>query len=407
MLREGSGSHPIAQQAGNPLKPGSQALPFGANPTRAAPPLAPRACAADLLLGPFPKPCRQGQPGSPRINPGTWGCAWQHLLPAACTQLRLLPAPGLDPPAWQPGWSKCQRVRGPSPLWEVILSSKNVLTHGRKQICTSSFTISFCCRCFPPCFKPRSGNAASPLRPSWHGRVPSRCLRPLCPASATQGARAKWLQCPWAAPRQPGAGDKTQTSLSWARALPAKCSCPRLLRAGDARTVRLLHPHGCVKVRPQWVLVVVKAALWGILQTGKRGQRSGSDPRSMYDNSQVSRRSHSQAVLGAGGRVSLLPSLQSSPPPRPKPWDRGKGTPGTRRARRLLPQGPEHPCGCWEPGALQLALPRAARGKGLSAQQHLLLLSFLFLFNTTPQVTAEGMLYTRKPLCPELRRRPK
>lgn len=187
----------------------------------------------------------------------------------------------------------------------------------------------------------------------------------------------------------------------------AKRSCPQLLRAGDARTVRLLRPHGCVKVRPQWVLVVVKAALWGILQTGKRGQRSGSDPRSMYDNSQVSRRSHSQAVLGAGGRVSLLPSLQSSPPPRPKPWDRGKGTPGTWRARRLVPQGPEHPCGCWEPGALRLALSRAARGKGLPAQQHLLLLSFLFLFNTTPQVTAEGMLYTRKPLCPELRRRPK
>lgn len=217
-------------------------LPFGANPTRAAPPLAPRACAADLLLGPFPKPCRQGQPGSPRINPGTWGCAWQHLLPAACTQLRLLPAPGLDPPAWQPGWSKCQRARGPSPLWEVILSSKNVLTHGRKQICTSSFTISFCCRCFPPCFKPRSGNAASPLRPSWHGRIPSWCLHPLCPASATQGARAKWLQCPWAAPRQPGAGGKTHTPSSRARALPEK---QQNARAPGCCVLGMLAQCGC------------------------------------------------------------------------------------------------------------------------------------------------------------------
>lgn len=303
-------------------------LPFGANPTRAAPPLAPRACAADLLLGPFPKPCRQGQPGSPRINPGTWGCAWQHLLPAACTQLRLLPAPGLDPPAWQPGWSKCQRVRGPSPLWEVILSSKNVLTHGRKQICTSSFTISFCCRCFPPCFKPRSGNAASPLRPSWHGRIPSWCLHPLCPASATQGARAKWLQCPWAAPRQPGAGDKTQTSLSWARALPAKCSCPRLLRAGDARTVRLLHPHGCVKVRPQWVLVVVKAALWGILQTGKRGQRSGSDPRSTYNNSQVSRETTAKQCWGLGVASHCSPPCSPVPHHVPSPGIEAKAPQG-------------------------------------------------------------------------------
>lgn len=130
----------------------------------------------------------------------------------------------------------------------------------------------------------------------------------------------------------------------------AKRSCPRLLRAGDARTVRLLRPHGCVKVRPQWVLVVVKAALWGILQTGKRGQRSGSDPRSTYNNSQVSRETTAKQCWGLGVASHRSPPCSPVPHHVPSPGIEAKAPQGHGGLGGSCPKAPSIPVGAGNRG---------------------------------------------------------
>lgn len=94
-----------------------------------------------------------------------------------------------------------------------------------------------------------------------------------------------------------------------------------------------------------------------------------------------------------GGTDTSLILLQGE-----KSWTRGSQ--GTQQAAQLLPKGSTRPCRHWEPEMT------AAHGKEQSAEQHLFLLSSLFLLNRTPQVTGKEMLYTRKPLCTELWRRP-
>lgn len=104
-----------------------------------------------------------------------------------------------------------------------------------------------------------------------------------------------------------------------------------------------------------------------------------------------------QPRCSQGGTNTSLILLQGE-----RSWT--QGSQGTQRAAQLLPISSSCPYRHWEPEMTQL---QAARGKGQPAEQHLLLLSSLFLLNRTPQVTGEGMLYTRKPLCTELWRRPK
>lgn len=130
----------------------SERFLLDANPTL---PMTPCPGCKPFAANPFVrKQCATGTAGSPApSSPSTNPCIWGGVGSTCCgallaTAAALRPQPQTRQPSLYRSECQHMHVQGPSALWKVILSSENVLTHVRKQICISSVRISFCCPCF-------------------------------------------------------------------------------------------------------------------------------------------------------------------------------------------------------------------------------------------------------------------